>query len=210
MFVGMSVDLVGTMRAPVPVDALVATARETLARLLGMGTLPVIHVIADRVFDQGRLVDGGRRLGHRELGAVLVGARGAGSPTERDLAFRVAGAEDTVGLILWDPCELADQEAREGHREPVHAVFSPTRTCVGVVTATALALAAGSLGGGEFVDAEIRMLASAESDPARMIDLTRLPDREDDLPARCERYMRQFPRLNGWPRDVRLPPHAGA
>ncbi|MEE1758746.1 hypothetical protein [Streptomyces sp. SP18BB07] len=205
----MSVDLVATMRVPVPVDGLVATARETLARLLGMGTLPVIHVIADRVFDQGCLVDEGRRLGPRELGAVLVGACGAGSPTERDLAFRVAGAQDTVGLIMWDPCEPADQEARQEHREPVHAVFSPTRTCVGVVTATALALAAGSLGGGEF-GAEISMLESAESDPARMIELTRLRDRGDDFPARCERFMRQFTRLNGWPRDVRLPPHAGA
>ncbi|MDX3639935.1 hypothetical protein [Streptomyces sp. MB09-02B] len=220
----MSVDLVGTVHAPVPLDALVATAREMSALMLGLSTVPAIDVIADRRFDQGRVVDEGRRLVHRELGTVLVGACGSGSlpgtarrggvapggsPTGHDLAFRLADSEDMVGLIEWDPCELSDQDAPQVHREPVDAVFTPTRTCVGVVTATALALAAGSLGGGEFVDAEIRMLESPEPDPARMIESTRLPDRGDDLAARCERYMRQFTRLNGWPREVRLPPHAG-
>lgn len=52
----MSVDFVGTMHAPVPLDALVTTARETLARLLGLRAIPVIDVIADRRFDQGALL----------------------------------------------------------------------------------------------------------------------------------------------------------
>ncbi|QFQ94925.1 hypothetical protein F9278_00460 [Streptomyces phaeolivaceus] len=214
----MSVDLVGTMHAPVPLDRLVATARETWARLLGLRTVPGIDVITDRRFVQGRLVDAGRPLAPRELGTVLVGACGGESPSGLDLAFRVAGSGDTVGLIEWDPCESTDQstdqstdhELRQGHREPVHAVFSPTRTCVGVVTATALALAAGSLGGGEFADAEIPMLEPSEPDPARMIERTRLPDRGDDRTARCERFMRQFTRLNGWPQEARLPPPRGS
>lgn len=206
----MSVDLVGTMHAPVPLDVLVASAQETLAQLLGLKAVPVIDVIADRRFDQGRLVDVGRRLPHRELGAVLVGERvpsSAGeSPSERDFDFCVAGSKDTVRLIVFDPRELLDHEAPHEQREPVEAVFSPPRTCVGVVTAAALALAAGSLGDGEFVDAEIRMLESPESDPARMIELTRLAGRGDDFAARCELFLRQFARLNGWPPDVRLPP----
>ncbi|MFF6783346.1 hypothetical protein [Streptomyces sp. NPDC012510] len=192
-----------------PLDALVAAARETLTRLLGLRTVPVIDVITDRVFDQGRLVDAGRRLGDRELGTVLVGERpttfAEECPGERDFGFRVAGLRDTVRLMVWDPRELADDDALPDRREPVEAVFSPSRTCVGVVTATALALAAGSLGDGEFIDAEISMLRQPEPDPTRMIELTRLPDRGDDFAARCERFMRQFPRLNGWPRDVRLP-----
>lgn len=205
----MSVDLVGTMHAPVPLDVLVAAARETLARLLGLNAVPVIDVMADRKFDQGHLVDTGRHLRHREHGAVLIGERSTGSqgecPSERDLGFCVAGLGDTVRLLVYDPWELLDPEAPHERVEPVEAVFSPARTCVGVVTATALALTAGSLGKGEFVDAEISMLPSPEPDPSRMIELTRLSDRGDDLVPRCERFMRQFARLNGWPRDVRIP-----
>ncbi|MDX3558182.1 hypothetical protein ACSCB1_02930 [Streptomyces europaeiscabiei] len=206
----MSVDFVGTMHAPVPLDALVATTRETLVRLLGLRAVPVIDVIADRRFDQGIPVDAGRRLGDQELGAVLVGERVPGppveDPSERDFDFCVAGSRDMVRLMMFDPHEHLGHEAPYEKREPVEAVFSPTRTCVGVVTAAALALAVGSLGDGEFIDAEVSLLQAPEPDPARMIELTRLPDRGDDFAARCERFMRQFARLNGWPRDVRLPP----
>lgn len=206
----MSVDFVGTMHAPVPLDALVATAQETLARLLGLQALPVIDVIADRTFDQGHPVDAGRRLGAQELGAIVVGERVQGppgeGPDERDVDFYAAGSRDMVRLMMFDPHEHLDHEAPYEKREPVEAVFSPTRTCVGVVTAAALALAAASLGDGEFVDTEVPLLQQPERDPVRMIELTRLPDRGDDFAARCERFMRQFARLNGWPRDVRLPP----
>ncbi|MGW1673184.1 hypothetical protein [Streptomyces sp. NPDC002324] len=211
----MSVDLVGTMHTPVPLDVLVDAAGETLARLLGLKAAPVIEVVAERRFELGRPVHEGRRLLHRELGTLLIGERATHSadqrPHERDVDFRVTGWEDTVGLIVFDPCEVLDhEEVTDEQLEPVEAVFSPERTCVGVVTATALALTAGSLGGGRFVDAEISMLPRPESNPARMVELTRLPDRGDDFVERCERFMRQFARLNGWPRDVRLPPGPGA
>ncbi|MBP5859417.1 hypothetical protein F6456_02060 [Streptomyces sp. LBUM 1484] len=49
----MSVDLVGTMYTPVPLDGLVLAAEETSARLLGLTTAPVIDVIADRRIEQG-------------------------------------------------------------------------------------------------------------------------------------------------------------
>lgn len=211
--VGMSVDLVGTMYTPVPLDGLVLAAEETSARLLGLTTAPVIDVIADRRIEQGRVVGEGRRLSRRERSTELIGERAGGSDDERaggrDIAFLVAGHEDVVRLLVFDPGGVPGREGHEaadGQREPVEAVFSPSRTCAGVVTATALALAVADLGGGEFVDAEIRMLPSREPHPGRMIERTRLPDRGDGFAARCERFMRQFARLNGWPRTVHLPP----
>ncbi|MDT0566177.1 hypothetical protein RM704_01550 [Streptomyces sp. DSM 3412] len=90
-----------------------------------------------------------------------------------DLVGRMHAPVSLGGLLAtarvignWAPRWLA--------RAPVEAVFSPPRTRAGGVTATALALAAGSLGGGD------------------MIQLTRLPDRGEDLAARCEPFMRQF------------------
>ncbi|MDX3520087.1 hypothetical protein [Streptomyces scabiei] len=219
----MSVDLVGTTHTPVPLDGLVLAAEETLARLLGLTAAPVLDVIADRRIEQGRVVEPGRRLSRRERGTELIGERVGGSELiaervggsddertgARDLDFLVAGYEDIVRLLVFDPDEVPAQEghvAADGQREPVEAVFSPSRTCVGVVTATALALAVADLGGGEFVDAEIRMLPSREPHPGRMIERTGLPDRGDDFTARCARFMRQFARLNDWPRTVRQPP----
>ncbi|MFM9588115.1 hypothetical protein ACKI1J_01255 [Streptomyces scabiei] len=208
----MSVDLVGTTYTSVPLDGLVRAAEETLARLLGLTAAPVIDVVADRGIEQGRVVDEGRRLSRRERGTELIGERVRGcddeTAGERDLGFLVAGYEDIVRLLVFDPGEMPGHEghvAADGQHEPVEAIFSPSRTCVGVVTATALALAAADLGGGEFVDAEIRMLPSREPHPGRMIERTQLRDRGDDFAARCERFVRQFARLNGWPRTVHQP-----
>jgi hypothetical protein len=38
-------------------------------------------------------------------------------------------------------------------------------------------------------------------DPARFIELTRLTDAAGDFESRCEQFMRQFPSLNGWPKN---------
>jgi hypothetical protein len=70
------------------------------------------------------------------------------------------------------------------------------------VIATALALTAAERGGGEFVDINIFMLLPPENDPERVIELTRLPDRGHDFGPRCERYLRQFAHLDGWPPAV--------
>ncbi|WP_318810484.1 hypothetical protein [Streptomyces scabiei] len=209
----MSVDLVGTTHTPVPPGGLVLAAEETSARLLGLTAAPVIDVLADRRVEQGRVVDAGRRLSRRERGTEPIGERVGGSADERTgergPGFLVAGYEDIVRLLVFDPSDVPGHEghrAADGQREPVEAVCSPSRTCVGVVTATALAPAVAALGGGEFVDAEIRMMPSREPRPGRMIERTGLPDWGDDFTARCERFMRQFARLNGRPRTVRQPP----
>jgi hypothetical protein len=66
---------------------------------------------------------------------------------------------------------------------PIEAVVSPTRTCVGVVVATAVALGAAIASGGRFVDTEIGMLGRHEWDPARFIDRARLRNGAGICPA---------------------------
>lgn len=97
--------------------------------------------------------------------------------------------------MVVDLTDVRDEDPR------IEAVVSPTRTCVGVVLATAVALGAAVAGGGEFVDMEIVMLDGVAWDPDRFIELARLPDGIGDFAARCEQFMRQFPQLGGWPRD---------
>ncbi|MFB4283445.1 hypothetical protein ACBJ59_49645 [Nonomuraea sp. MTCD27] len=79
----------------------------------------------------------------------------------------------------------------------IEAIFTPTRTCVGVVSATALALAAESCSGGTFVDDEIMMLQPTAPDAHRVVERTRLTHSGTTFEHCCERYMRQFEHLNG-------------
>jgi len=197
--VSVSVDLVGTMRVPVSVDQLVATARDTLGQLLGLGAVPVIEVIAGRRYDQGRLVDPGRRLGADEMRSTVIGEDVLGPIVEF-----VTADGDGARLMVFDHCGLDDLDDSHDVPDVVDACFSPHRTCVGVVMATALALAAAGLGGGEFVDIEIMMLRPPVARPDRVIELTALHGGESGFGERCERYMRQFAHLGGWPRAVHL------
>ena len=59
-------------------------------------------------------------------------------------------------------------------------------------------------GCGEFLDLEIRMIDPLESEPSIFTQCTRLKERGTDFDLQCERYLRQFTRLDGWPRDVSL------
>lgn len=209
----MSVDLVGTMRAPVRLDVLVTSAHEVLARLLGLKTPPGIEVIAGRRYDQGRLVDAGRRLSPDEMRSIMIGEHVRGPLFERPstchFEFETADG-DGARLMEFDPCGLSDPDDAPEARNAVEACFSPHRTCAGVVMATALALAAAELGGGDFVDIEIMMLRPPVSRPDHVIELTRLPpDSGLDFAKCCEHYMRQFAHLNGWPDTVNLSDHQG-
>ncbi|WP_405021327.1 hypothetical protein OHV05_34880 [Kitasatospora sp. NBC_00070] len=94
---------------------------------------------------------------------------------------------------------VIDLTALQDEKPGVQVVVSPTRTCVGVVLATAVALSAASASGGKFVDEEIVMLDRVARDPARFIELAHLADTSGDFGARCEQFMRQFPSLDGWP-----------
>lgn len=190
----VTVDLVGTMRTPISLDELVTAAGETLRRLLGLAAVPVIEVI-----------DGGHRLSAPELRSAVIGGHVPGPLFEQSIArrfdFETPGG-DGARLMVYDRCHDQDEH------DVVDACFSPQRTCTGVVVATALALAAAELGGGEFVDINIMMLEPPVSEPDQVIELTRLPDTGSDFGDRCERYLRQFANLAGWPPSatLRVPP----
>jgi len=45
------------------------------------------------------------------------------------------------------------------------------------------------------------MLRPGVREPGQAINRTRLPEGSGDFAAQCEKYLRQFPDLNGWPQD---------
>ena len=122
-------------------------------------------------------------------------------PDDGKIAGSVVFEVDLVGGTDRAYVMVIDLAGVQGMEPRVEAVVSPTRTCVGVVLATAIALGAASASGGEFIDAEIVMLDGISWDPARFIELARLTDGAGGFEARCEQFMRQFPSLNGWPKD---------
>ncbi|GAB3980501.1 hypothetical protein V1634_15125 [Plantactinospora veratri] len=194
----MSVDLAATLARPTTLAALLAGTRRTLTELLGPVPAPELDLVADRRYVQGQRVDPGRRLDPAELAGTSIGdpipAESATSPGTAHYEIDVPASGDGVWLTVIDHLP----EAGGG----VEAVFSPYRTCVGVVLATALALTGAELTGGEFVDEQIRMLRPGPTAPRRFVAATRLaPPPDDDFAAACERYLRQFPTLDGWPRS---------
>jgi hypothetical protein len=109
------------------------------------------------------------------------------------------GFEDLASLLVHDQTESDDAESR------IESSVSPSRTCVGVVLATAVALGAASASGGRFFDVEIGMLGALVWAPARFVESARLRDGAGSFDQRCERFMRQFPSQNGWPTERSLP-----
>lgn len=182
----MSVDLCATVQTSVSLAAVLDTARALLCELLALTPAPPIEVFAGPRFEQGRRLDEGRPVEGDALAAELVGGRMSAGSFE----FRIPETSDLARLLVLEDEGMVD------------AVFSPTRTCVGVVLATALALATAHHGCGEFLDLQIRMLETGESDPGEALARTKLVEPGTRFVAQCERYMRQFARLNGWPADV--------
>ncbi|MCO1593791.1 hypothetical protein M8C17_01275 [Micromonospora sp. RHAY321] len=197
----MSIDLEASLPRPVPLAAVLTAARNTLTELLGVDATPGLSVVVDRRYEQGRRIAVGRRLGGSELLSTTIGdpidPESNGSPGAIHYEIDITGCNDGVWLMVMD-------HAPEGGSE-VEAVFSPYRTCVSVVVATAMALAVADLGGGEFIDDQIQMLRPGHTDPRHVVKVTRLPRDQGEFPARCERYLRQFPHLGDWPRDVSMP-----
>lgn len=198
----MSVDLEATVARPISLAELVTAARATLAELLGITTTPELSVVTDRRYEQGRRVDSGRRLDAADLRATTIGDRidrlPNGMPGSVHLEIDVPGFEDRVWLLVMD-----HEPETDGGPE---AVFSPYRTCVSVVVALSLALAVADLTGGQFTDDQIRLLRPGHSDPRQVVTATRLPPEPGEFAERCERYLRQFAHLGGWPRDVSMEP----
>ncbi|SCL35187.1 hypothetical protein GA0074692_4027 [Micromonospora pallida] len=197
----MSVDLEASLPTPIPLAAVMTTARGTLAELLGVDTTPELSVIVDRRYEQGRRMTVGRQLGEAELLSATIGhpidPDPDGSPGSIHYEIDISGSNDGLWLMV------IDHEPEAGGE--VEAVFSPYRTCVSVVVATAMALAVADLAGGEFIDEQIQMLRPGHTDPRHVVTATRLPPGQDGFATGCERYLRQFPHLDGWPRDVSMP-----
>lgn len=195
----MSVDLAATLRQPITLAAMLERTRTILSDLLGIARVPDLEIFVDRQYQQGVRTTPGRCLDAAELAAAVIGDPIAPDATDLDdgahFEIDVPTTGDQVRLMVID---LHDEEFGEDrlHR---HALFSPCRSCVGVAVATCLALAVAQLARGEYLDDEICMLRPGVRETDRVIDRTRLSEGGSDFAAQCEKYLRQFPDLNGWP-----------
>ena len=193
----MSVDLVATLEKPVTLDAVLQSGRQVLADLLGVAA-PELVVVVDREYRQGVRLGGGRQLAVAELRETVIGHRipAADNGFAESIHFEIDIPATGDGVFLM----MIDYQG-DGPDDELHAVFSPYRTCVGVAVAAGLALTTARLGHGRYVDEEIGMITPSENDPDDVIDRTRLSEAGEDFAVQCEKYVRQFRHLNGWPRN---------
>jgi hypothetical protein len=195
------VDLIATVRDPVALAEVLETERGVLKVLLATDSLPDLVVVEGREYERGVQVAPGHPMAAAEVAAVMVGEAippgPDGAAGSRFFELDVAGFEERTWIMLFD-FHYEDGECEGGW--PVQALASPTRSCVGVVVAAGFALAAAIEGRGEFTD-ETRMLRPPVDGPRRFIEQTRLREPGDDFAAQCEKFLRQFPDLGGWPPD---------
>lgn len=171
-----------------------------MAELLGVHSVPELSIAADSRYEQGRRVTIGRQLSWAELDSTTIGEplepESDTEPGSLHYDIDISGCHDGLWLMV------IDHQPEYGSE--IEAVFSPYRTCVSVVVATALALTVAELAGGKFTD-EIHMLQPHSSDPRHVITTTHLPRTVHEFPAACERWLRQFPNLRDWPSNVSMP-----
>jgi hypothetical protein len=138
---------------------------------------------------------------------IVGGPLSRHSAKQDSLAFtiHVHGMADAAWLTVMDH--------DDGHApRQIVGYVSPQRTCVGVALAIAVALGIALASDGKLHEWQLRIDSFADEpvdSPGRFIELTHAPapaSRDDTgSAARCELFLRQFPRLGGWPRDVSLP-----
>jgi len=193
----MSVDIVATLAEPVTLDAVLRSGRQILFDLLGVAA-PDLVVVADRQYQQSRRIGEGRRLVEAELRATTIGHRipAAENSFAESIHFEIDVPATGDGVFL-----MAIDHQGDGLDDGRHAVFAPYRTCVGVGVAVALGLATARLGHGQYIDEQIKMVSPTENDPEDIIHRTRLSGKGEDFAVQCEKYVRQFRHLNGWPQD---------
>lgn len=177
--------------------ALIGGAEGILCELLGGCPCPALTVHVDRRYEHGVRIEEGRRLSAGELDTVVVGADLVG-PEYARFGPRYEIEVNNTGDGMW----LVVGGFTDDLGERVEAICSPYRTCVGVVVATAVALAAAECGGGAFVDIEVAMLRPPVEDPREAVASMRLTDPGTGFVSQCARFMRQFEHLNGWPADA--------
>jgi hypothetical protein len=177
----VSVDFEATASKSMTVEDLVSTSGAILAELVGIDDLPPLSIVRGVKRRSGAVVRAGTPV--RDPGLVRIG------PGEPDHSLEVldeAGA-DLVQLIVSDVPGAW------------RLVASPRRTGRGVVNAIALALGAAFLGDGEFIDDDLQLLGRVEPSPARFVAATKLGPEHPPSGDPYQRYLRQFPRLEGWP-----------
>jgi hypothetical protein len=172
--VSWSID--GSIRRPIEVSALLQHTRAVLRELLATDEVPELSSNAPMVTIE---------------------------TTGTDIAFTVClptgdGAEvDTLELLD----HSSDQDA-ETMFVTVTSRYRVEITCVSVVLCIAIALAAADLGGGAFFDENRGIVWPLIYDPREVIAKTGLAPGDLGFLDRCERYLRQFEHLDGWPRTV--------
>jgi hypothetical protein len=203
----VSVNFVVSVREPVALATVVQTTSHTLRTLLAIAEVPELTLVDGREYSRGVQTDAGHVLQDDALSATTIG-----EPIPPDSADEGVGTRffemDAAGFSERTLVMLSDTHMAEWAEEddPVEAVVSPSRTCVGVVLAIGLGLAAAITGQGEIVHDEIHMLRPPIEDPVTFIERTRLAKPGEDFAHQCERFMRQFPLLNNWPGDRRIVP----
>ena len=179
------------MEKAVALADVLSEARKILSVLLNVAAVPELVVFADREYQQGRRIGQGRRLETAEQAEIIIGVPLSEGVVDFEIDLPRTG--DGVWLMVVD-------EETAGWGNGRDAVFSPSRTCVGVALASGLALATARLAEGRYIDEQIGMIGG-QHDPDQVISRTRLPGSGDDFAIQCERYLRQFSHLNCWPED---------
>jgi hypothetical protein len=204
----VSVDLVAELPARVSLAAALEQARDVLRTLLSLDSEPPELAVSNGWRVENHWVSSGRLLSPRDLANTVIGQRiprGDGQDGEIVWGGYVTFFVDLAGgrdRALVRVCDFTGLErgTKFSTELGIEMIVSPTRTCVGVVLGTAIAVGAASASGGDFIDMEIHMLDEASWDPGEFIELARLTDGAGDFAARCEQFMRQFPCLDGWPK----------
>lgn len=174
----MSWSIHGSIRRPVGVPELLRHTREVLSRLLALDEIPELSGDAPAV------------------------------------TIRTAGTDITFTVLLptGDGAEVSTLELIDyssGDNVETMSVVAASRyyaatTCVSVVLCSAIALAAAELGGGGYFDENLGLVRPETFDPREVIATTRLSPSDLPFAQRCERYLRQFEHLGGWPEPVTL------
>ncbi|MGI5268601.1 hypothetical protein ACQEUU_05575 [Nonomuraea sp. CA-218870] len=183
-------------------------ATRTMKSLLEMSVVPAMAIVVDREYQQGIPRSMGRALNDNELHALIIGESIPREPTDDlggSLFFEVeiAGHRDQAWLHIFDnPWFLEFDD--EGALPAIEAIVSPTRTVVGVVVSLSVALGVAIASAGRVVQDEIKLMPSDFDDFESFIAEYGLKGGGGNFVDRCERFLRQFPQLNGWPRVVSM------
>jgi len=201
----MSVDVSSYFGRPVSMAAIIDRAADALSALLGLDHGPVPDLLVSE--EWARPGAPWQALDRPVLEHLIVGGplrRGSGKADSLAFTIHLHGMADAAWLMIMDHDDGCEPREIVGY-------VSPQRTCVGVALAIAVGLGIALASDGKLHEWQLRVDAFVDEpvdSPGRFTELTRTPvsaSRDDmGFAARCELFLRQFPRLGGWPRDVSL------